>query len=118
MVFVSIRDLEVRTYDNPSISGIDLGFAQQCNILNVFINTGIYSVQAAQPTHATSGLITPHDGNGAYTMIRDIAISGYFNGIVCNEHTDGDGVGPSSAPLCAARTLNATGASRVTLSLR
>ena len=92
-VYVVIANLEVRTYDNPGISGIDLGFAQQCNLLNVFVNTAIYSVQAAQPMHKTSGLITPHVGNGAYTMIRNIAISGFFNGIVCNEHTDGDGVG-------------------------
>jgi hypothetical protein len=92
MVTVSIRKLEVRTYDNPAISGIDLGFAQQINLLNVFINTGIYSVQAAQPTHGTSGVITPHDGNGAYTMLRNVVVSGYYTGIVCNEHTDGDGI--------------------------
>ena len=93
MVFVSIRNLEIRTYDNPAISGIDMGFAQQCNLLNVFVNTGIYSVQAAKPTHGTSGVITPHVGNGAYTMLRNVVVSGYFNGIICNEHTDGDGIG-------------------------
>ena len=86
------QNLEVRTYDNPAISGIDLGFAQQCSLLNVFVNSGVYSVQAAQPTHDTSGVITPHDGNGAYTMLRNVVVSGYFNGIVCNEHTDGDGI--------------------------
>ena len=89
--FVTIRDLEVRTYDNPSISGIDLGYAQQCSLQNVFVNTAVYSVQAAQPTHGTSGIVTPYINNGAYTMLRNIAVSGYFNGIVCNEHTDGDG---------------------------
>ena len=90
--FVTIRDLEVRTYDNPSISGIDLGYAQQCSLQNVFVNTAVYSVQAAQPTHGTSGIVTPYINNGAYTMLRNIAVSGYFNGIVCNEHTDGDGM--------------------------
>jgi hypothetical protein len=91
-VFISIRDLEVRTYDNPGISGIHLGYAQQCSLLNVFINTGVYSVVAAKPTHGTSGLVTPFLNNGAYTMLRNVVVSGYFNGIVCNEHTDGDGV--------------------------
>ncbi len=90
--FVTIRDLEVRTYDNPSISGIDLGYAQQCSLQNVFVNTAVYSVQAGQPTHGTSGIVTPFVNNGAYTMLRNIAVSGYFNGIVCNEHTDGDGM--------------------------
>ena len=26
---------------------------------NVFINTGVYNVQASQPTHGTKGLVTP-----------------------------------------------------------
>jgi len=93
LVFVTIKNLEVRTSDNPAISGIDVGFAQQCDLQNLFVNTAVYSVQAAQPTHGTSGIVTPLVNNGAYTMLRNIAISGYFNGIVCNEHTDGDGIG-------------------------
>ena len=91
-IFVTVQNLEVRTYDNPGISGIDVGFAQQCNLLNVFINTGVYAVVASRPVQGTSGLITPICNNGAYTMLRNIVISGFFNGIVCNEHTDGDGI--------------------------
>ena len=87
MVFVSIQDLEVRTFDNPTINGVDLSFAQQCNVANVFINTGVYSVQASKPVHNTSGLITPLINNGAYTMLKNVVVSGYFNGIVCNEST-------------------------------
>ena len=30
--------------------------------------------------------------SGAYTMLRNVVVSGYFTGIVCNEHTDGDGI--------------------------
>jgi hypothetical protein len=33
--------------------------------LNVFVNTGVYGVQASQPTHAASGVITPAVNNGA-----------------------------------------------------
>lgn len=58
-VFISIQNLEVRTYNNPNITGIDLGCAQQCSLQNVFVNTGVYGVQAAQPTHGASGLVTP-----------------------------------------------------------
>lgn len=94
-VFVIITNLEVRTYDNPAISGIDVGNAQQCNIENVFVNTAVYSVQASKPTHATSGIITPRINNGASTsaILRNIAVSGYYNGIVVNEHTNGDAIG-------------------------
>ena len=63
-VFVVIKNLEIRTFDNPNISGIDMRLAQQCNLQNIFVNTGVYSVQAALPTHDTSGIITPLNNNG------------------------------------------------------
>lgn len=50
-VNVIIKNLEVRTYDNPGIGGIDLQYAMQCKITNVFINTGVYNVQASKPSH-------------------------------------------------------------------
>ncbi len=67
-VYVVVRNLDVRTSDNPGIGGIDLNYAMQCRLENVFINTGVYSVQAAKPTHATSGLVTPVSNNGALTI--------------------------------------------------
>lgn len=89
---VVIRNLEVRTYDDPGVGGIDLHGAVQCRLENVFINTGVYNVQASKPTHATSGLITPACNNGAYTSLRNVVVSGYHSGIVVNEHTDGDNI--------------------------
>lgn len=89
-VHVVVRNLDVRTYDNPCIGGINLGHAMQCRIENVFINTGVYSVQASQPTHGAQGLVTPHNNNAALTILRNVAVTGYHTGIVVNEHTDGD----------------------------
>ena len=89
---VVLRNLDVRTYDNPGISGIDMGKAAQCKIENVFINTDIYSVQASKPTHGTSGIITPACSNGAWTVLRNVVVTGYHNGIVVNEHTDADSI--------------------------
>lgn len=91
-VYVVIKNLEVRTYDNPAIAGIDLEHALQCRLENVFINTGVYSVQASKPTHGTSGLITPACNNGALTILRNVVVTGYDTGIVVNEHTDGDNI--------------------------
>ena len=72
----------------------------------------MYAVVTAQPTHGTSGLLTPVCNNGAYTMLRNVVVSGYFNGIVCNEHTDGDGIvvaanvnGLSFSKVCCCQTL-------------
>jgi hypothetical protein len=89
-VFVSLRDLEVRTYDNPGIGGVDLRFAMQAKLENVFINTGVYNVRASRPTHGTSGLVTPARDNAALTILRQVVVTGYHTGIVINEHTDAD----------------------------
>jgi len=89
-VYVVLRNLDVRTYDNPAIGGIDLNYAMQGRLENVFVNTGVYNVQAAQPTYGTKGLITPACNNAALTILRNVVVTGYSTGIVVNEHTDGD----------------------------
>jgi hypothetical protein len=91
-VHVVLKNLEVRTYDDPCISGIDLNCAAQCNLENVFVNTGVYNVQAAEPTHDAKGLITPACNNAAMTVLRNVVVTGYHSGIVVNEHTDGDNI--------------------------
>ncbi len=91
-VNIIIRNLDVRTQDNPAIAGIDLQFAMQCKLENVFINTGVYNVQASEPTHATAGLITPAINNAASTVLRNVTVTGYHTGILVNEHTDADNI--------------------------
>jgi hypothetical protein len=92
-VYVILRNLEVRTYDNPGIGGIDLRHAAQCKLENVVINTGCYNVQASKPTHEGAiGLITPALDNGAQTILRNVVVTGYFTGIQVHEHTDGDNI--------------------------
>jgi hypothetical protein len=91
-VNVVIRKLEVRTYDNPGIGGVDLRFALQCKLQDVFINTGVYNVRASEPTRGTCGLVTPGLNNAAWTVLRNVTVTGYRTGIVVNEHTDGDNV--------------------------
>ena len=92
MFCIVVRNLEVRTCDDPAISGIDLTYVQQCIIENVVVNTGVYSVQASQPTHGTAGIVTPACNNAALTILRNVVVTGYHSGIVVNEHTDGDGI--------------------------
>jgi len=91
-VYVVIKNLDVRTYDDPGIGGIDLQYAMQCKVENVFVNTGVYNVQASKPTHDTRGLITPACNNAALTILRNVVVTGYHTGIVVNEHTDGDNI--------------------------
>ena len=91
-VHVIIRNLDVRTYNNPQIGGIDLYYALQCRLDNVLINTGVYNVQASEPTHGTKGLVTPANNNAALTILRNVMVTGYYTGIVAHEHTDGDNI--------------------------
>jgi hypothetical protein len=91
-VNVSLRNLDVRTYDNPSIGGIDLLNAVQCKLENIFVNTDGYNVQASKPTHGTAGISTPACNNGAQTILRNVVVTGYHTGILVNEHTDGDNI--------------------------
>lgn len=95
-VNLSLRNLDVRTYDNPRISGIDLRHAAQCKIENVFVNTDLYNVQASKPTHGTSGIVTPACNNAALTILRNVIVTGYYTGILVNEHTDGDNINLAS----------------------
>ena len=95
-VHVIIKNLDVRTYDDPGIGGIDLQYALQCKMENVFINTGVYNVQSSKPSHGTSGLITPACNNAAFTILRNVVVTGYHTGILVNEHTDGDNINLAS----------------------
>jgi hypothetical protein len=91
-VNVSLRNLDVRTYDNPGIGGIDLLNAVQCKLENVSVNTDVYNVQAYKPTRRTAGISTPACNNGALTILRNVIVTGYHTGILVNEHTDGDNI--------------------------
>lgn len=95
-VHVSLKNLDVRTYNDPAISGIDLAHAAQCKIENVFVNTDRYNVQASKPTHGTSGIITPACNNAALTILRNVVVTGYHTGILVNEHADGDNINLAS----------------------
>lgn len=95
-VNVSLRNLDVRTYDNPGIGGIDLLNASQCKLENVFVNTDRYNVQASRPTHGTAGISTPACNNAALTILRNVIVTGYHTGILVNEHTDGDAINLAS----------------------
>lgn len=89
---VVLEDLNFRTYDDPRIAAVDMGNASQLTAVNLQIDTGVYSVNAARPTGGTSGLVTPRNNNAALTLLRSISISGYHNLLEVNEHTNGDAI--------------------------
>lgn len=58
----------------------------------MFVNTGVYNVQASRPTHGARGVITPAINNAALSVLRNVLVTGYHTGIEVNEHTDGDNI--------------------------
>lgn len=89
-VLLSVRNLRIKTYDNPRTNGINAYNAFQLNVENVNIDTGIYNVQCAEPTHNTKGIITPKLGNAAWTRLTNTTITGFAIGVEVYEHTMGD----------------------------
>lgn len=95
-VHLVVKNLNIRVPQNPNTSGIFAHKAYSVNFENIDINTGIYNVQSVQPTNNTSGIITPAINNAAYTVLKNISVNGFMNGIEVNEHTDGDNIIVSS----------------------
>jgi hypothetical protein len=89
-ILLTIKNLDIRTYDNPQINGIDVFYSQQNVIEDCFVNTGVFGVAASFPSNGKTGIITPENNNGAYTIIRNTVVSGYYTGIAVNEHTNLD----------------------------
>jgi hypothetical protein len=91
-VTVTLENLDIRTYDQPQISGVEILNGNRAVINNCFINTGIYNKSSAFPSTFTYGIRTPDLGNGASIYITNTTISGYYVGLSANEHTTGDNV--------------------------
>lgn len=91
-VTVIIKNLAVRTYDNPQVDGIDVQWAVGAELENLQIDNGKYSIQSSAPWNGKAGIITPNIGNAANTIIKNVSINGYYRGIVVNEHTEGSGI--------------------------
>lgn len=90
---VGLSNLTFRTYDNPQIRAVDMSHASQHTGEKLTFDTGIYAVTCSKPTTTSAyAYVTPLNGNGAFTYLRDITISGYYAGIDVNEHTDADGL--------------------------
>lgn len=90
LVLLSIKNCSIRTYQNPNCHGINAVWAGQINLENVHIDTGVYNVQAIEPTNQTVGVKLPGINNAAFNYLRYVSVAGFHHGIDVEEHTDGD----------------------------
>lgn len=90
MVMLDVERLTVRAYNNPQCHGINATNAVQLNIRDVVVDTGRYNVHASLPTAITAGVLTPKLGNGAWSRLTNLVVSGFYSGAYIYEHVLGD----------------------------
>lgn len=95
-IHLVLRNLEFRSNNDPFVNGVDALRCSQFEMYDCFVNTGIYNMQAKTATHATFGIRTPDKDNGAVTLLQNIVVTGYWEGIIANEHFNADNIGIGS----------------------
>lgn len=95
-VHLVVKNLNIRSLENPNTLGINAEYAYSLIVENVDINTGVYNVQAEFPTNFTTGIFTPKVNNAGFTDLRNVGISGFRVGITVGEHTSANNVFLSS----------------------
>ncbi|MCT4151384.1 hypothetical protein HZP59_09075 [Elizabethkingia anophelis] len=85
MTFV-VRNIVVRTSNPSTINGLNLRLFQQAIVENVNIDNGVYAGQASEPMVRTSGVSMPEVNNGAYSYMKNVSVSGFYDGMILREH--------------------------------
>lgn len=93
-ILARMTNLTIRMPSNPVLSAVDFSGMVGCELDNVVIDVGTYSLPSVtQPTTTTSyGLKLPANGNGAMTRLGTVMVCGFYTGIQVGEHTVGHNV--------------------------
>jgi hypothetical protein len=91
---IRLENLTFRTYDNPQISGVDLGMAWNVLLKNVLIDVGMPMESwpgpppvtgGSQPTHGTFGLRLPRVNVCTIVHAENIYVQNYHIGVIGGE---------------------------------
>ncbi len=93
-ILARMTDITVRMPSNPVLSAVDFSGMVGCELDNVVIDVGTYSLPSVtQPTTSTSyGLKLPANNNGAMTRLGTVMVCGFYTGFLIGEHTVGHNV--------------------------
>lgn len=84
-----VRDLVTRMPPNPTLTAWNLAWQQDCEIHNLYIDTGNTDPSLSnvtQPTHpGTYGVILPQYNNSAFVRVDGLHVWGYYTGIKMGE---------------------------------
>jgi hypothetical protein len=85
-ISIHMENLVWRTFDNPTLSGLDLGMFYNAKTDNVQVDTGTSQTGAAEPTATTFGIRMPQVGNFGVSRLKDTSVIGYRRGVIASEH--------------------------------
>jgi hypothetical protein len=92
-----IENLQFRNKSNnqtidikAKMSGVDLEHQNFVALKNLRIHTNSATESSVKPDTCTFGLKLPAINNGGNNQVDNIAIQGYFNGLIINENTNCD----------------------------
>lgn len=82
------KNLIIRTYGNPDVTGLDLGHAFSCDLSDVIVDAGASVMDdVPEPTHPSAyGIIAPLVNNGALVAFNRVQVVGYYVGVQFSEH--------------------------------
>ena len=91
-VELQVRDLVLRTYDNPQKAALDLSYVMTATVDSVVVDTGTKTSAMTQPTNpAAIGIIGGGPSNSGF-FARNSYTVGYYTGWKPGEHADLDGL--------------------------
>lgn len=93
-ILARMTNITVRMPSNPVLTAVDFSGMVGCELDNVVIDVGTYSLPSVtQPTTTTSyGLKLPGNSNGAMVRLGTVMVCGFYTGIKIGEHTVGHNV--------------------------
>lgn len=91
-IYIILDGINIRTYDNPKTTGLNLSKFGQASVRDCVIETGTGGGAQSQATNGSFGLITPEINNWVISEVFNTDIRGYQCGAMFNEHSDIDDV--------------------------
>lgn len=89
---VTLRNLTLRTYNNPATTAINFAQIGQADVEHVLIDHGTILASTVEQTGGGYGLILPGTNNWVECNARDVNVIGYGVGVQWSEHGNIDGV--------------------------
>jgi hypothetical protein len=91
-----VENILFRTYDNPTLSAVNLGQARRASVRNVIADVGVTettgsSTAAAEPTNNSVGIILPKSANNGQATVENCTVTGYRFGFQGSDHFRAEG---------------------------